>query len=131
MTEEKITVTYYYEKQLFNLGVDKWISKVNINGLTQNAQSYSQRNELYKIDIHRNKIENSSIKVTYTIRITNTGEIEGNVTRLTEIIPNGFSYHQEDNELSWTEESGILTTNALKDEAIKPGEHKDIENLYR
>ena len=131
MTEEKITVTYYYEKQLFNLGVDKWISKVNINGLTQNAQSYSQRNELYKIDIHRNKIENSSIKVTYTIRITNTGEIEGNVTRLTEIIPNGFSYHQEDNELSWTEESGILTTDALKDEAIKPGEHKDIEIVLR
>ena len=131
MTEEKITVTYYYEKQLFNLGVDKWISKVNINGLTQNAQSYSQRNELYKIDIHRNKIENSSIKVTYTIRITNTGEIEGNVTRLTEIIPNGFSYHQEDNELSWTEESGILTTDSLKDEAIKPGEHKDIEIVLR
>lgn len=127
MTIEPIIVTYYYEKQTFNLGIETWIDKVSINGLSQNAQNESQKEEIYKIDIHRNKIETAQIQVRYKIKIKNTGQIEGQVERLTEIMPKGFSYYQEDNEISWKEEDGILTTDDLKGETIKAGEEKEIE----
>ena len=131
MTKEKITVTYYYEKQIFNLSVDKWVSKVNVDGIGQTAQNYNTKDQIYKLDIHRSKVNTANIKISYIIRITNTGEIEGTVERLTELIPQGYSFSQEDNDIYWEQENGILTTDGLKNETIKPGEHKDIEIVLR
>ena len=131
MTKDKITVTYYYEKQLFNLSVDKWVSGTTINGIPQLAQNYNSKDEIYKIDIHRNKAETADVKITYTIRIANAGEIEGTADRITELIPQGYTFNQEDNQIYWEQSNGILTTDALKGETIKPGEYKDIEIVLR
>ena len=127
MQKDKIVVKYYYEKQYFNLAIDKWVSSVQIDGISQIAQSYETRDEIYKIDVYRKKANTSDIKITYKIRISNTGEIEGKVNRITEIIPEGYSFNQEDNQIQWELKDGILTTEALKDEVIKPGEYKEIE----
>ena len=131
MTEEKITVKYYYEKQRFNFSVDKWVESVKVNGISTPAQSMSSSNEIYKIDINRNKADTADIRVTYKIRITNNGEIEGSVGKITEIIPTRTSYYQEDNSIYWDNNNGVLTTDDLKDEVIKPGEYKEIEITLR
>ena len=117
MAKDKITVIYYYEKQKFNLSVDKWVSRVNVDGIPQSAQSYSTKDQ--------------NVKITYVIRVTNTGEIEGTVERLTELIPQGYSFNQEDNEIHWEQDNGILTTDALKNETIEPGKYKEIEITLR
>ena len=131
MTKDKITVIYYYEKQNFNLAVDKWVSKVSLDGITQTVKSIETKDEIYKIDIHRTKTETSQIKVTYKIRITNKGEIEGTVDKLTEIIPLGYHLNPEDNKLTWKENKGILVTEDLKEEPIAPGKYKEIEIVLR
>ena len=131
MEKEKITVIYYYEKQLFNLSVDKWISNVNVNGISQGAQSITTKDQLYKVDIHRSKVETADIKITYKIRITNKGEIEGTAGEIVEVIPAGYSYNQEDNSIYWENKNGTLTTDALKDEMIQPGQYKEIEIVLR
>lgn len=131
MTKDKITVIYYYKKQNFNLAVDKWVSKVSLDGITQTAKSLETKDEIYKIDIHRTKTETSQIKVTYKIRITNKGEIEGTVDKLTEIIPLGYHLNPEDNKLTWKENKGILVTEDLKEEPIAPGKYKEIEIVLR
>ena len=131
MTKEKITVIYYYEKQLFNLSVDKWVSGVNVDGIGQGAQNYNTKDQIYKLDIHRNKVNTADVKITYTIRVTNIGEIEGTTRRITEVIPQGYSFRQEDNKTYWEESNGILTTEALKNENIQPGEYKEIELILR
>ena len=131
MTKEKITVIYYYEKEIFNLGVDKWVESVEVNGISSPAQSIETSDEIYKVDIHRSKADTANIKVTYKIRITNKGEIEGTVGKITDIIPTGYTYNQEDNELHFENENGILTTEDLKEEVIKPGENKEIEVTLR
>ena len=131
MTKEKIVVNCYYERKVFNLGVDMWIGSVNVNGIKTPAQSINSKDELYKVDINRNKVETAEVKITYKIRVTNNGEIEGSVGKLTQIIPSGFSYYQEDNSIYWENNNGILTTNELKDEIINPGEYKEIEITLR
>ena len=131
MTKEKIVVNCYYERKVFNLGVDMWIGSVNVNGIKTPAQSINSKDELYKVDINRNKVQAAEVKITYKIRITNNGEIEGSVGKLTQIIPSGFSYYQEDNSIYWENNNGILTTNELKDEIINPGEYKEIEITLR
>ena len=46
-------------------------------------------------------------------------------------MPQGYSYHQEDNQITWQETDGILTTDTLKDTVIKPGESKEIDIVFR
>ena len=131
MTEEKITVIYYYEKQTFNLGVDKWVGSVSVNGISSPAQSITSSNEMYKVDIHRSKADTADIKVTYKIRVTNKGEVEGTVGKITDIIPAGTTFNQEDNNIYWDNNNGILSTDDLSTEVIKPGEYKEIEVTLR
>ncbi len=131
MEKDKITVIYYYEKQLFNLSVDKWVENVNVNGISQGTQSITTKDQLYKVDIHRSKTETADIKITYKIRITNKGEIEGTAGEIVEVIPAGYSFNQEDNSIYWENKNGTLTTDALKDEMIQPGQYKEIEIVLR
>ena len=105
--------------------------EVNINGVTKVGQTYETKEQLYKIDIHRNEILTSKVKVTYNIRVTNIGEIEGTANKITELIPEGMSYIAEDNKVNWKEENGTLVTDELKEEIIEPGESKEIEIVLR
>ena len=131
MTEDKMTVIYYYEKQIFNLSVDKWISGATIDGVSQQGQNYNTKDQLYKIDIHRKKTTTAEVKITYTIRISNTGEIEGTVGEIVELIPEGYTYNQKDNEIHWEGKNRTLTTDILKEETIKPGEYREIKIVLR
>ncbi len=131
MTKDKIMIKYYFEKQVFNLKVDTWVSNVKMNGVSQGGKTLSNKNEIYKLDINRKKVNTSEIKITYKIRISNSGEIEGTVSSLTDIIPNGYKYYPEDNKINWKDTDGILTTTDLKNEIIKPGENKEIELVLR
>ena len=131
MEREDIEVIYYYKKQIFNLGVDKWIESVSINGEINYAQDENNSDGIYKVEIHRNKADTADIRVTYKIRISNNGEIEGTVENLTDIIPEGYSFYQEDNGIRWNNSNGILETDELKDEIIKPGESREIDVVLR
>ena len=131
MQKDKITVIYYYEKQVFNLGIDKWVSGVNVNGISQGAKTINNKDEMYVVDIHRSKTDTADIKITYKIRVTNKGEIEGTAGEIIEIIPAGYSYYQEDNNIHWEERDGTLVTNALANETIKPGEYRELEIVLR
>ena len=131
MQKDKITVIYYYEKQVFNLGIDKWVSSVNVNGISQGARDINNKDEMYVVDIHRSKADTADIRIKYKIRVTNKGEIEGTAKEIVEIIPAGYDYYQEDNDIHWEERNGTLVTDALKDETIKPGEYKEIEIVLR
>ena len=131
MTEEKITIIYYYEKQVFNLKVDKWVDSVTMDGISQGGESLATKDELFKVEMHRSKVETADITIKYKIRISNVGEIEGNVNTITEVIPNGYTFYQEDNSIVWEDSKGILTTTELQDETIQPGEYKEIDIVLR
>lgn len=131
MTKDKIIVKYYFEKQEFNLRVDSWISNVVINGVTKGGKTLSSKEEIYKLDIHRNQVNSTEVKVTYKIRVSNVGQAEGSVITLTDVMPNGFSYHQEDNKVIWTKAGGILTTTQMKGQMLKAGENREIELVLR
>lgn len=131
MSEKTTVVKYYYEKQIFNLKIDKWVDSIKINGNTKKAQTIYTKNEIYKIDISKKDINSTDLKIIYKIRISNNGEIEGDIKSISEIIPSGYSFYQEDNEIKWTQENGMLITKFLPGETIKPGKYKEISIVYR
>ena len=131
MGEEKITVKYYYRQKVFNLKVEEWVDRVQIDEKSKKVHTHKKRDDLYKLDIHKDKVETEDVKVTYKIRVTNTGEIAGIAKEIKVTIPKELEFSQTDNEIKWDIDGSTLKTTELEKEIIEPGEYKEIEITLR
>ena len=91
-----IDVYYYYEPKPFNIGVEKDISAIIVNGNRRNATN----GKLEKVDIYRKSTENTSVQVEYKIKVMNTGEVEGRAI-IEDKLPEGMTLANNDG--TWEE----------------------------
>ena len=110
-------VKYYYRKLNFNLSIEKNAKNIIVNGNAINING-----KLGKVEIAKNQIATSKIEISYSIRVTNKGELSGKATIL-ENIPSGTIMRKENNPM-W-ETSG--TTATMETGEIAPGETKEYE----
>ena len=96
-----IDVYYYYEAKTFNIGVEKEITGIIVNGERRAPTS----GKLEKVEIYRKSTEDTSVQVEYKIKVMNTGEVSGNAT-IEENIPEGMSLANNDG--TWEEQEGKL-----------------------
>ena len=122
MTEEEITVKYYYKKLLFNMKVDKEIDKIVLNG--QNVE-VTDKNKA-KLEIKYKDLNETKLEISYKIKVTNTEKIEG-VAIIEEMIPQGFEFVEEA-LANWKEKDGKYT---LTTEVINPGETREYKITLR
>ena len=112
-----IDVYYYYEPKSFNIGVDKTISKITVNGEEQNISN----NKLTRVEIYRKNVNDTKVEVEYTIKVTNNGEVDGKAI-IREDIPDGMSV--VNNDKTWDEKDGYLEKVIPE---IKAGETKEYK----
>ena len=112
-----IDVYYYYEPKPFNIGIDKTISKVTVNGKEQNIDN----NKLTKVEIYRKNVNDIKVEVEYTIKVTNNEEVDGKAI-IRENIPEGMSVVNNDG--TWDEKDGYLEKVIPE---IKAGETKEYK----
>ena len=86
-----IDVYYYYEPKSFNIGVEKEITAIVVNGTRRSATN----GKLEKVDIYRKSTENTSVQVEYKIKVMNTGEVEGRAI-IEDKLPEGMSLANND-----------------------------------
>ena len=96
-----IELYYYYEAKPFNIGVEKEITGIIVNG----ERRAPTNGKLEKVEIYRKAAEDTSVQVEYKIKVSNTGEISGNAT-IEENIPEGMSLANNDG--TWEEQEGKL-----------------------
>ena len=96
-----IDVYYYYEPKPFNIGVEKEITGIAVNGERRTPTN----GKLEKVEIYRKSTESTSVQVEYKIKVSNTGEVSGNAT-IEENIPEGMSLANNDG--TWEEQEGKL-----------------------
>ena len=96
-----IELYYYYEAKQFNIGVEKEIIGIIVNG----ERRAPTNGKLEKVEIYRKATENTSIQVEYKIKVSNTGEVSGNAT-IEENIPEGMKLANNDG--TWEEQDGKL-----------------------
>ncbi len=129
---EKVKVTY------FDLSLRKIISKVTmiLDGKTYVEETghkfEDDPEEIVKIELGNHKIETAVIKFTYQIRITNEGNMAGYAEEITDYIPEGLEFREEDNE-NWvlSEDGKTITTTQLNETLLEPGESVIIEVTFR
>ena len=130
---ERVTVKY------FDLSLLKYVSQVRVteDGETKVTNTGYDGTEnpdpVVKVEIHRNKLDSTSVIFVFQIKITNEGELEGYATEISDYIPEGLLFYEEDNtEYNWKEaEDGKVTTDYLKDTLLRPGESATVEIAFR
>ena len=124
--DEKVYVKY------FDLALKKDLIKVIIteDGITREI-SLSPNDGLQKVEIHRKKLDSTTVKFVYNITVTNEGEIEGTATEITDYIPEGLEFIPEENT-AWTQVSqNVITTNALSTTVLEPGASASVQVVLK
>lgn len=118
----------------FDLSLLKWVerTRITLNGKTTETKTghtaETARNEApVKIELKPSEMKKINIKYIYTIQIANEGEIEGYAKEITDYIPKGLKFVQEDNPNWYIIEDGVVGTKALEDTLLKPGETAEVQ----
>ena len=124
---EKVKVKY------FDLALKKWVTQAIVTQdgkttVTETGHTGDENPEpIVKVDLHRNDINDVTVKFKYKIKVTNEGEIEGYVKEITDHIPDGLRFEAADNP-KWTQvDDKTITTDQLKDTLLQPGESATVE----
>ncbi len=123
---DKIYVKY------FDLKLKKDLVKIIIteNGTTREI-NLQGTDALQKVEIHRKKINSTTVKFVYNITVTNEGEIAGYATEIKDYIPEGLEFNIEENK-QWTKASdNVITTNALSGKLLNPGESATVSVILK
>ena len=129
---EKVKVSY------FDLALKKIITKVTmtLDGETtveETGHTFEDNpEEIVKVELGNHKINDSVLKFTYQIRITNEGNKPGYAYEIKDYIPEGLEFVEEDNE-GWTlsEDGKTVTTDLLADTLLEPGDSATVEITLR
>ena len=126
-----ITVTVPNKPLEFDLALRKWVTKAIViedgkQTITQTGhKAEDDPEDIVKVEINRKKLNSTVVKFEYQIRVTNEGEIEGYAKEISDYIPEGLKFNQEDNP-TWKEVSGKVTTDQLKDTLLQPGQSAEV-----
>ena len=113
------------QAKVFDLKLDKYVSKV----IVQNSRGTSTldfgESSLAKAEIDSKLINSTSIVVEYKIKITNEGEVDAYVRKITDYISSDYKFSSELNK-DWYQSEGKLYNTSLANERIQPGQSKEI-----
>ena len=117
ITSKEQIVTYSYKKKIFNMEVYKTVKDGSIDG----EQRTFANGKFTKLDIPVKKVNNSKVKIRYSVKVKNTGEIKGGAI-VAEYLPEYFEMLPEENP-DWTFENGKILS---KEVELNPNEEKEL-----
>ena len=109
----------------FDIEVDKYISKIIVQTSKETTTYEYEGKDFAKVDINAKRMVGSTILVQYTIKVTNTGDVDAYVNSLVDYLPAGLKFSSELNK-DWYEVGTDLYTSVLESTAIAPGESKEV-----
>ena len=130
-TEKRVLDIVVDSVDPFNLEINKYITglKINNNG---KVEEYAYADEA-KVLKSIKKLKNLSGSIYYKISIKNTGEVNGTIGSIQDIIPEGLSFDSKKNP-GWEEKNGKLYYRVLEDQTLTSYEERtanlvlDIKN---
>ena len=117
ITSKEQIVIYSYKKKIFNMEVYKTVKDGSIDG----EQRTFANGKFTKLDIPVKKVNNSKVKIRYSVKVKNTGEIKGSAI-VAEYLPEYFEMLPEENP-DWTFENGKILS---KEVELNPSEEKEL-----
>ena len=130
----------FVKVKYFDLALKKWVSRAIVTNQdgSQNIIETGHTGDEdpeppAKVDLGRQDINRVTVKFEFQIKITNEGEIAGYATEVTDYIPEGLRFIQEDNPLWYPREPlngrERVGTQQLANTLLQPGESATISIL--
>lgn len=119
----------------FDLALRKWVTQAIVIEDGQQTvtptghDAWDDPEAVVKVELHRKKINQVTVKFRYSIRVYNQGEIAGYAKEITDYVPEGLKFVAGDNP-GWADEgNNIISTRLLENTLLQPGEYADVEVL--
>ena len=113
----------------FDLELEKTITKITVKNKA-GTKVYNYKNvNLAKAEIRAKYIEGSTVKIEYSIKVKNNGDIPGYAREIVDYKPNDLEFDSSENS-KWKETENHLYTNALENTIINPGESKEVKLVF-
>ena len=119
--------------EYFDLALLKFVRRVIVteNGqetITETGYDGTEEPEpVVKVELHRKKLDEVTVKFVYGITIINEGDIAGYATEITDYVPEELRFIAEDNP-EWTDEgNNVISTKQLEGTLLQPGERATVE----
>ena len=130
----------FIKVKYFDLALKKWVSRAIVTNqdgsqnIIETGHTGDENPEPpAKVDLGRQDINKVVVKFEFQIKITNEGEIAGYATEVTDYIPEGLKFIQEDNPLWYPREplngKERVGTQQLANTLLQPGESATISIL--
>ena len=122
----------YLEVKYFDLALKKWVSKVIVNengkqSIIETGHTGEENpEEAVKVDIPKESLKTIKVKFEYQIKVENEGSIPGYVKEISDYIPEGLRFVQEDNP-NWKVENDKVVNSELTDTLLNPGETAEVK----
>ena len=127
----------FVKVKYFDLALKKWVSRAIVTNQdgSQNIIETGHTGDEdpeppAKVDLGRQDINNVTVKFEFQIKITNEGEVAGYATEITDYIPEGLKFVQEDNPDWYTREPldgrERVATKLLENTLLQPGESATV-----
>lgn len=123
--KERVHVGY------FDLALQKDLTKAIITKGDSTKEILATNGELLKVEINKKKINSTIVKFVYNITIKNEGTIPGYAKEIKDYIPEGLQFVEADNKNWKADSDGTITTEALADKLLQPGETASVEVVLR
>lgn len=130
VVQEEKTVEFVNRKIVFDLSLEKWISKVSDTYPDRNTLDANVENRPGDIFVKKGDV------VVYTIRIFNHGNVEGYATKIIDDIPYGLEFIEDseiNKEYGWKLDPtvGYAYTEYLKDKKIEKHNGKFEDTMHK
>ena len=117
ITDKDQVIAYSYKKKIFNMEVYKSIKDGSIDGEHKSFRD----GKFTKLDVPVKKVNNGKVKIRYSVKVKNTGEIKGSAV-VVERIPEFFEMLPEENP-DWEIANGKILS---KEVTLEPTEEKEL-----
>lgn len=111
----------------FDLSLETSITKMTVQNKAGTDSVQFDNVTLAQMPIAAKYLSSSTTYIEYNIKVSNIGEIAGNVKRIIDYIPAGMTFNSTLNPDWYTGTDGNLYTSALADVELKPGETREIK----
>ena len=120
--------------QILELDLLKYVTQVQVteDGKTTTTNTNNVGNHdtdiIPKVEINKKKINTTTVKYIYTIKVINVSDVAGNPQEIIDYVPEGLEFIAKDNP-QWKEKSSnkIVSTDALVNKTLQPGESADVK----
>lgn len=112
---------------VFDLKLDVSISKVTVTNSNKPTEEKEYDNaKILKHEFEPNRVDNDTVIIEYTIKVTNEGKVPGTATSIADYIPDEMTFNSELNT-DWVLIDDVAYNRSLINTLINPGESKDLK----